>query len=204
MQDAVNHFAGKKLFRKLDCSQAYHCVQMADDFSVQLLSINFASRTYAYKCLAQGLSKSVTGFSAFIRHCLDHCLTANVSNQYMDDIGGGAENFTELLRNPKQIIDCVRRSGLKLSPKKCIFGTTKIKFLGNLLTPAGIQPESKKIDKILSKMKMPQTVKQVKRLIGFVQFFRNHIPKLNEILIPFYELLQKSAFFQQVIVIKKL
>ena len=44
-------------------------------------------------------------------------------------------------------------------------------------------------------MKMPQTVKQVKRLIGFVQFFRNHIPKLNEIFIPFYELLQKSAFF---------
>ena len=67
--------------------------------------------------------------------------------------------------------------------------------MGNILTPAGIQPESKKIDKFLSKMKMPQTVKQVKRLIGFVQFFRNHIPKLNEILIPFYELLQKSAFF---------
>ena len=42
---------------------------------------------------------------------------------------------------------------------------------------------------------MPQTVKQVKRLIGFVQFFRNHIPKLNEILIPFYKLLQKSAIF---------
>ena len=27
--------AGKQLFSKLDCSQAYHCVQMADDLSVQ-------------------------------------------------------------------------------------------------------------------------------------------------------------------------
>ena len=77
----------------------------------------------------------------------------------MDDIGSGAENVTELLRNLKQIIDCVRKLGLKLSPEKCIFGTTKIKFLGNILTPAGIQPESKKIDKFLSKMNMPQTVK---------------------------------------------
>ena len=34
MTDATNHFAGKKLFCKLDCSQAYHCVQMADDLSV--------------------------------------------------------------------------------------------------------------------------------------------------------------------------
>ena len=99
------------------------------------------------------------------------------------------------LRNLKQIIDCVRKSGLKLSSAKFIFGTTKINFLGNILTPAGIHPESKKKDKFLSKMKMPQTVKQVKRLIGFVQFFRNHIPKLNEILILFYERLQKSALF---------
>ena len=26
--DTTNHFAGKNLFRKLDCSRAYHCVQM--------------------------------------------------------------------------------------------------------------------------------------------------------------------------------
>ena len=28
--DAAQHMAGKKLFCKLDCSQAYHCLQMAD------------------------------------------------------------------------------------------------------------------------------------------------------------------------------
>ena len=55
MIDAVHHFAGKTLFTKLDCSQAYDCVQMADPLSVQLLSFNFASRTYAYTLLAQGL-----------------------------------------------------------------------------------------------------------------------------------------------------
>ena len=73
MTDASNHFAGKKLFTKLDCSQAYHCLQMADDISVQLLAFNFSSRTYAYKCLPQGLNKSVPGFSSFIRHYLNQC-----------------------------------------------------------------------------------------------------------------------------------
>ena len=34
MTVATNHFAGKKLFCKLDCSQAHHCVQKADEFSV--------------------------------------------------------------------------------------------------------------------------------------------------------------------------
>ena len=31
MMDATNHFAGKSLFCELDCSQAFYCVQMADD-----------------------------------------------------------------------------------------------------------------------------------------------------------------------------
>ena len=45
-------------------------------------------------------------------------------------------------------------------------------------------------------MKMPQTVKQVKRLIGFLQFFRTFIPALNEKLLPFYKLLRKSIPFE--------
>ena len=77
MTNAVHHFAGKTLFTKLDCSQAIHCVQIADTLSVQLLSFNFASRTYAYTRLAEGLNKSVTGFSSFVRFYLDSCIAAN-------------------------------------------------------------------------------------------------------------------------------
>ena len=83
MTDAVHHFAGKTLFTKLDCPQAYHCVQLADPLSVQLLSFNFASRTNAYTRLAQRLNKSVTGFSSFVRSYLDSCLAANLCTQIM-------------------------------------------------------------------------------------------------------------------------
>ena len=107
--DAVHHFAGKTLFTKLDCSQAYHCVQMADPLSVQLLSFNFASRTYAYTRLAQGLNKSVTGFSSFVRSYLDSCLAANLCTQFMDVC-------------TSKIFDCLRKSGLRLTPHKCEFG----------------------------------------------------------------------------------
>ena len=196
MTDAVNHFAGKKLFTKLDCSQAYHCVQMADPLSVQLLAFNFASRTYTYKVLAQGLNKSVTGFSAFVRNYLDQCLAAKICTQFMDDIGSGAENFEEMKENVTKIFASIRSSGLKLSPEKCQFGMSQISFLGNTITSEGITPETKKVEKFLDKVKIPQTVKQVKRLIGFTQFFRNFIPKLNKKLLPFYKLLRKDVDFK--------
>ena len=41
LADVSAHLAGKKFFAKLDCSQAYHVLQMADPLSVQLLSFNF-------------------------------------------------------------------------------------------------------------------------------------------------------------------
>ena len=47
LTDAAQHLAGKKLFCKLACSQAYHVLQMADQKSVQLLAFNFASRIFA-------------------------------------------------------------------------------------------------------------------------------------------------------------
>ena len=42
---------------------------------------------------------------------------------------------------------------------------------------------------------MPNTAKQVKRLIGFVQFFRIFIPNLGQKLLPFYKLLRKENVF---------
>ena len=195
MTDATNHFAGKNLFWKLDCSQADHCVQMADDLPVQLLAINFASRTFAYNCLAQGLNKTVTGFSSFVKHYLDPCLAAKVCTQFMDDIAVEVNNFVEMIPALRKIFDCWRESGWKLSAHNFEFGTTTIDYLGSTITPKGISPKSAKLEKFLGKIRMPNTVKQVKRLIGLAQFFRNFIPSLGQKLLPFYKLLRKENVF---------
>ena len=67
LSDAAQHLAGKSLFCKLDCSQAYHCLQMADQRSVEMLALSFASTTFAYRRLAQSLSRCVSAFSSFMR-----------------------------------------------------------------------------------------------------------------------------------------
>ena len=61
------------------------------------------------------------------------------------------------------------------------------------MTKEGLQPEKEKIQQFLRVLEVPKSVKQVKRLIGFLQFFRSFITKLNEHLIPFYKLLRKNV-----------
>ena len=61
--------------------------------------------------------------------------------------------------------------------------------MGNTITPKGISHESAKIENFLGQIRMPNTVKQVKHLIGCVQFFRKFFPHLGQKLLPFYKLL---------------
>ena len=86
-------------------------------------------------CLAEGLNKSFTGFSSFVKHYLDPCLQAFVCTQFMGDIAAGAHVFDEMVPALRETFDCLRDSGLKLSAHKCEFGTTKIVYLGSTITP---------------------------------------------------------------------
>ena len=65
--DATQCLAGKFLFCKLGCSQAHHCLQVADQRSVEMLAFNSASETFGDKRLAQNPSISVSAFSSFMR-----------------------------------------------------------------------------------------------------------------------------------------
>ena len=193
LSDAAQHLAGKKLFCKLDCSQAYHCLQMADQRSVELLAFNFASRTFAYRRLAQGLSRALSAFSSFMREYLDAVIKADQCAQYVDDIGIAANTTEQLIKNIRAVFKCIREAGLKLTIEKCHFGVTQVEFLGRTITPDGIAPQDQKVKNFLSKVRFPQSKKQVQKYIGFVNYYRNYIPRLSEKLIGMYELLKADA-----------
>ena len=107
---------------------------MADDLSIQFVSFTFASRTFAYNCLSQGVKKSVTGFSSFVKNYLDPCLAANVCTQFMDDIADGVNNLDEMIAAVRENFDSLRESGLKLSLRKFEIGTKEIHYLGSTIT----------------------------------------------------------------------
>lgn len=195
LADAGHHLAGKKYFCKLDCSQAYYALQMADEQSIQLLAFNFGSRTYAYQRLAQGLSRSVSAFSSFMRKHMDPCIATNKCFQYVDDIGTAVHTAKELLENLRAIFECIRQAGVRLSIEKCQIGVPRIEFLGSTITSQGMSPNEAKVQKFMATLRMPKNKKQIQRFLGFVQYFRAFIPQLSDKVLDFYKLLQKDAEF---------
>ena len=192
LTDAAQHMAGKKLFCKLDCSQAYHCLQMADQRSIEMLAFNFASRTFAYRRLAQGLSRALSAFSSFMREYLDKVIKADQCAQYVDDIGIAANDAEQLINNLRATFQCIQKAGLKLTMHKCHFGATEIDFLGRTITPAGVKPQRPRVQNFLENTKFPKSKKALQRYLGFLNYYRNYIPRLSEKLTPFFKLLTKD------------
>ena len=159
LTDAAQHMAGKNDFCKFDCSQAYHCLQMADQQSIELLAFNFASRTFAYRRLAQELSRSLSAFLSFVRNYLDPVTKANQSTQFVDDIGITAYTPQQLIKNLRAVFHCLEKPGLKLSMTNCPFGVREVVFLVRTITTKGVAPQKQKIAKFLEKVKFRRSKK---------------------------------------------
>ena len=87
-----------------------------------MLAFNFASRIFAYRRLAQGLSRSLSAFSSFMREYLDKVIKADQCAQYVDDIGIAANDVDHLMTNLRATFKCIQEAGLKLTMHKCHFG----------------------------------------------------------------------------------
>ena len=166
---------------------------MADQRSLEMLAFNFASRNFAYKRLAQGLSRSVSAFSSFMREYLDPVVKADQCAQYVDDIGIADNNATDLTRNIRAVFQCIRNAGLKLTIQKCHFGVRKVEFLGRTISSEGVSPQDHKIQNFLNKLRFPKSKKALQRSLGFVNYYKNYIPRMAEKLNPFYKLLKTEV-----------
>ena len=128
--------------------------------------------------------------------CENTSVKADKCAQYVDDIGITAHTVEELLSNIEAVFQQIQKAGLKLSMSKCAFGHPQIDFLGRSITSKGVAPLEGKIDDFLKKIKVPTSVKSLQRYIGFVQFYRQYIPRLAENITPLYKLLQKDVKLQ--------
>ena len=71
--------------------------------------------------------------------------------------------------------------GVIINPKKCIFGVSSLDFLGHHVDEHGIRPLSDKVT-IIRDFPRPTSVRQLRRFLGLVNFYRRFIPKAADIL----------------------
>ena len=76
---------------------------------------------------------------------------------------------------------------MTVNARKSSFCAVETEYLGYVLSRDGLKPQPKKVQAILA-LTPPQNVKQLRRFLGMVQYYRDIWARRSEILAPFTNL----------------
>ena len=81
---------------------------------------------------------------------------------YIDDLLIFSVTLQEHLDHLRQVIHRLREVGLKVNPGKCQFIRSEVEYLGHVITPEGLRPNSKLVEAVrdvLSSQECPRVTK---------------------------------------------
>jgi hypothetical protein len=112
---------------------------------------------------------------------------------YMDDILIAThDNREEHWKIVHQVLERLLELDLYLKPAKCTFETKKIEFLGVILENGTVTMDPVKVAGV-EEWKEPKTVKDIRKFLGFCNFYRCFIRGFSQIAKPLNNLLKKGA-----------
>ena len=125
---------------------------------------------YQYLRLPMGVSVSPDVFQEKISDLMEGL---EFIRTYLDDLLIISNStFEEHLQQLVTVLKRLQRAGLKINAEKSFFFAPEIEYLGYMLTKEGVKPVQKKVQAVLD-LQPPTTLKQLRSLLGMVQFYRD-------------------------------
>lgn len=189
IQDLIDTLGGHSWFSILDQSKAYHQGYMAEG-SRHMTAFLTPWGLYEWVRIPFGLSNAPAAFQRSMEEMLDS-LHDNCFIPYLDDILCYSKSFTDHVEGVCRVLRALKSHGVKLRPTKCELFRREVRYVGRLISADGVRIDPKDIDAITSlKEKRPSTVGEVRKLLGFLSYYRAYIQNLSSIAKPIYELLK--------------
>jgi hypothetical protein len=188
----VDSTAGCETLSFLDAYSGYHQIRMKES---DQLATSFITPfgMYCYTTMPFGLRNA----GATYQRCMNHVFGEHIGRTveaYVDDIVVKTRKAFDLLSNLETTFKCLRAKGMKLNPKKCVFGVPRGMLLGFIVSERGIEANPEKIAAITN-MGPIKDLKGVQRVMGCLATLSRFISRLGEKGLPLYRLLRKTECF---------
>src|SRR5882724_2832274 len=123
--------------------------------------------------MPMGLSNAPAMFQAFMNHIVWD-MTDIFVVIYLNDILIFSNSLEDHQVHIRCILEHLHEYDLHSKPKKCLFHTQKIEFLGVMVTPTGISMDTAKTDTV-SVWPTLTNLKAVQAFLGFTNFYHNSL-----------------------------
>lgn len=191
IEEILDCFAGNKYFSTVDMKSGYHQVEIFEPHKERTAFTVGPLGFFEFCRMPFGLSNSPATYQRLMQDCLAD-LHLKICCIFIDDVIIYARTFEEHQERLKLVFDRIRTACLKLAPGKCRFFKPKVKYVGHIVSEAGVETDPEKIEKII-KWPTPETPEQVRQFIGFAGYYRRFIRNFSQISKPLTELMPTPA-----------
>ena len=112
-----------------------------------------------------------------MENCLGD-LRDNIAIPYLDDVIVFSRRFEEHIEHLRTALRRLREHGVKVKSRKCNYFKQELSFFGSIISKGyRMDPNSIKAVVALRNSK-PETVGEVRQLVGLLSYYRRYIPNL--------------------------
>ena len=193
VDDTLDILAGSRLFSTLDLISGYWQVEVKPEDREKTAFVT-SEGLYEFNVLPFGMCNGPATFQRLMNILLagiqwHSCLV------YLDDIIVFGRSFTEHIQNLAEVFQRLRDANLRLQVKKCTFCRGTVKFLGHVISTAGIGTDPEKVEKV-SKWPVPINVREVQQFLGLVNYYRRFVKDCAQLAKPLHRLTENNREFQ--------
>ena len=170
LQDFNNELRGMKVFSKIDLLKGYHQIPVSDQ-DIKKTAVITPFGLFLFPRCPFGLKNAGQDFQRMMDAILGDIPHVFV---YLDDILVASPNKAEHLKDLRKVFEILDQNGLTINRKKCVFGKDSLDFLGHFVDSTGIRPQKEKVEAILT-TKSPTTVKELRRFLGAINYYRRFV-----------------------------
>ncbi|XP_054283462.1 uncharacterized protein K02A2.6-like [Macrosteles quadrilineatus] len=188
--DILVTLSGYKYFTVLDLKDGFFQIVL-DEESRELCTVSTPFGRYQFCRFPFGICSGPELCQKNNYKCFGNLKGVNIVH---DDIIVGGTTSEEHDENLKRVLDTALKLGIKFNPNKMQFKKSEVKYLGHIVSAAGIQPDPDYV-KAIVEMDPPTDKKGVMRLLGMLKYLSRFIPNLAKITAPLRYLTRKDVDF---------
>uniref|UniRef100_A0A669DKA6 Gypsy retrotransposon integrase-like protein 1 n=1 Tax=Oreochromis niloticus TaxID=8128 RepID=A0A669DKA6_ORENI len=181
LEESFSALAGSQWFSVMDLKSGYYQIEMCEEDKPKTAFV-CPFGFYEFNRMPQGITNAPSTFQRLMEKCMKDINLKEVL-VFLDDLIVFSSSLEDHETRLIHVLERLREYGLKLSPDKCRFFQTSVRYLGHIVSRDGVKTDPEKTE-ALKTWPRPQTLKELQSFLGFTGYYRRFVKDYSKIVKP--------------------